>query len=121
MPTPRSDKVAGSGAGIGVVFTPSRNTVGGRLAVLPPSPQARNVRIAVVPPFSSASVGVKLRLTLFQSTFCSDGVCINGESSSTLLVVPVTVHELVTQLVPIPPTPRKTFHCSVVGPLKVVC
>src|ERR1700759_1808705 len=82
--------VDGSGAAIGGVLTPSRNTVGGRLVVLPLSPQARNVSTAV-PPVSSAAGGVKLMLTLFQLTLCSDGVFISVESSSRLPAVPVTV------------------------------
>ncbi len=106
------------------VFTPSRNTVGGLLAVPPPSPQARNVSVAV-PPVSMAAVGVNDRLTLFQSTFLIDGVVIIGESSSILLRQVFdhgAMHGLVTgQFVPIPPWPRNTFHCSVVAPVKVVC
>src|SRR5215469_16789918 len=86
--------VDGSGVPVGVVLTPSRNTVGGRLVVLPPSPQARNVSTAL-PPVSSAAVGVKLKLTLFQLTLCWDGVFISVESISILLAVPVTVQGFV--------------------------
>ena len=83
-------QVDGSGTFVGGVLTPSRNTVGGRLVVLPPSPQARNVSTAL-PLFSSAAVGVKLMVTLFQSMFCWDGVFISVESFSILSAVPVTV------------------------------
>src|SRR5271169_1949884 len=106
-PTPISVRVAGSGT-TGVVFTPSRNTVGGRLVVLPLSPQARNVSTALLPPPRSADVGVKSMLTLFQLMFCCDGVFISVESTSRLLAVPVTVHGFVEQSTPIPPTPRNT-------------
>src|SRR4051794_5819795 len=43
-PAPRSDRVAGSGAG---VLTPARKTVGGWLAVLPPLPHARKYKFSV--------------------------------------------------------------------------
>src|SRR5215472_16934265 len=101
-PNPRSDKLAGSGTR--AVFTPSRNTVGGSLTVLPPLPQARNVNIAL-PLFRSAAVGVKLRSTRFQSVFPCDGVFIRVESASMLLAVPVTVQGLDVQSTPIPPAP----------------
>src|ERR1700734_1510285 len=88
MLTPRSDKVAGSGAGIGVVFTPSRNTVGGSLTVLPALPQAKNVSTifpALGPlEMKSDAVGVNVISTLFQSVIPCDGVFMRVESSSIL-------------------------------------
>src|SRR5215469_2237712 len=119
-PAPGSDKEAGSGTFVGGVFTPSRNTVGGRLVVLPLSPQARNVNTAF-PLVRSAAVGVKVSWTLFQSVLCPDAFSINGESISILLAVPVMVQGFVLQLTPMPPTPRNTFHCSVVSPVKPTC
>jgi hypothetical protein len=44
-PTPKSDRETGSGtAG---ELTPARKTVGGRLEVLPPSPQAKKLSVSV--------------------------------------------------------------------------
>jgi nitrous oxidase accessory protein NosD len=72
---PSNDSVAGSGTALlspEGEFTPARNTMGGRFAVLPLSPQARKLNTSV------AASAVRWTDTKFQSVIPPDGVDISG-------------------------------------------